>query len=141
MLNTCKRIGPALVSASFLGMTGCASNEPAPTQDSFALAESSIQRAEEAGAYEHGGAELRSARDKLTQAREAAQEDEPAVAARLADEAQLDAELAMAMLQNAEAQAAVQELRDSIQTLRDEVERGSEVDRGSQQSQPARQSL
>jgi len=139
MLKTCvstgKRMVPALVAASFFGMAGCASNEPSPAGDRFALAESTIQRAEEAGAYEHGGAELTSAREKLSQAREAAEEGEVEMAGRLADEAQLDAELAMAMLQNAEAQAAVQELRDSIETLREEIERDA------QQNQRARQTL
>ena len=134
-ISTCKRMVPALVAASFFGMAGCASNEPAPAGDRFALAESTIQRAEEAGAYEHGGAELTSAREKLTQARRATEEGEAELAARLADEAQLDAELALAMLQNAEAQAAVQELRDGIETLRDEIERDAE------QNQRERQTL
>lgn len=101
--------------------TGCASGPERPNQE-LARAEASIKQAERSGAREFGAAELDTAREKLAQAR-AAVGDDNAVAARYAAEAALDAELAAAMTRNRKAQLSVEELQQSIETLREEIAR------------------
>jgi hypothetical protein len=104
---------------------GCAGNDTrtvAGYEQEMTLARAAVQRAEESGAYEHGAAEFNAARDKLVQAEEAIEEGEPELAMRLVREANLDAELAAARADNAQAQTAVEELRASIETLRRELE-------------------
>jgi sugar phosphate isomerase/epimerase len=106
---------------------GCASNPPEPDeaalQEQLTQAEATVRQAEENGAYESGSASFESARDKLDEARERAADGDRGVAARLAQEAELDAELALAMAQNQEMQDAAAEMRDSIRTLREETQR------------------
>lgn len=114
-------------AALFLG--GCAGNEEltqTASADELARASASIADAESAGAYEHGSAELDRARTKLGAAENAIEEGEPALAARLAKEAELDATLASAIAQNQEMQAAVTEIERGIATLEQEISRNQE---------------
>jgi hypothetical protein len=109
-----------------LGIAGCASNDVAEQLDnqrSLVRAETRIQEAEQSGAYEHGGAELELARDKLAEAQKAAEEGDAARADRLAMEAELDAELAQAIASNAQSQTALEEINATISTLRQELQR------------------
>lgn len=92
-------------------------------QDELDRAEASILAAERAGAFEHGGADLNLAREKLNAARRAAEDGEGIAAERLAVEADLDANVALATARNQEAQAAADELGESIRTLEDELRR------------------
>jgi hypothetical protein len=108
-----------------LGASGCASNdvvEQAALND-ITRAEASLERAQQAGAQRYSSREVNLARDKLEQARDAQQQGDRERAERLAAEAELDAELAAATAGNEEMQAALRELRDSLQTLREETQR------------------
>ena len=100
----------------------CASNEMRPERE-LAVAESGIDQARQAGAAQYGSAELGAAQDKLSQARMAADRDEMLTARRLAQQAALDAELANAKARTRKAELAVQELNETIEALREEIER------------------
>jgi hypothetical protein len=95
-------------------------------RDDFVRAEASIEGAQRLGAFESGGAELTRAREKLDAARRASEEGEAEVAQRLAIEANLDADLAVATARNQEAQSAVSELQQSIEALQDELRRSEQ---------------
>ena len=105
-------------------IAGCAGNQPAPSA-AIDRAEQRIDEANRAEAQRYANRELNMAREKLTLAREAQQEGDEERAARLAQHAELDAVYAAAMADNQETQAAVQELRNSLETLQSELERQS----------------
>lgn len=109
-------VGAALLAA-------CASLPP-PTE-SLARAERTLQRADEAKAVETAPLEMKSAREKLTQAREAVVREDMATAATLAGQATLDAELAIAKQEAAKAQAVNNELMKGNQVLREELNRNT----------------
>ena len=110
-------------------MAGCA-NESASRrvktteyQQAIDRAAASIQQAGQGTSAEAGTADLNRARDKLNEARKFGEAGNATMAERLALEAELDAEVALATGRNQEAQAAVGELQQSIQTLEDELRR------------------
>jgi hypothetical protein len=84
-----------------------------------------IEQAEKQNAQEFAAAELEQARDKLDHADRAAQEGREAEAERLAMQAALDAEYAVAKASNGEAQKSAGELDQSIETLRQESSRSA----------------
>jgi hypothetical protein len=86
-------------------------------------ATASVEAAEKGGAYEHGSVELSQARRKLMSAQQALADGDDEIASRLAEEADVDAQLAMAKARSQEMQAAVAELNESIRTLQNEVRR------------------
>ena len=81
-----------------------------------------IEQAEQDGAEEHAPLEIRDAKIKLQQARDAVEEKEYEKAIRLLDHARVDAELAQAKAQSAKSQKAAEELRESIRVLKEELE-------------------
>ncbi len=106
----------------FLALGACASSPERPVED-LARAEAAIEQAEQSGALEYAPIELDAARDKLAGARSAIAEDETLVAQRYAEEATLAADLASAKARTGKAEAAVEELQDSITVLREEIAR------------------
>jgi hypothetical protein len=92
----------------------------------ISAARASITDAERAGANEYGGAQLARARDKLRAAEEAAEDGELERARRLAVEADLDADLAVAIARNRETQALAVEVREGLETLEQELQRGEQ---------------
>ena len=119
----------AVAAALTLGISlgGCASAPPA--QDKIAVATSSVQRAEQAGAQQSASVEMSSARDKLAQAEKAAEKRDAKIAYRMAEQADIDARVAEASANAAKSHQAVSELDRSLQSLREEALRS--------QSQPA----
>lgn len=105
------------------GIAGCASSDERPDR-ALAIAETNIQQAEQAGANQYAAQPLSSAKDKLSAAETAVAREEMVSAQRLAEEAAVDAQLAAAMTRNRKAEEAIQELEDTIDVLRDEIERG-----------------
>lgn len=102
-------------------MGACASSKvPAPNTSSV---ESDIRQAEQAGAQEYAPLELRNARKKVDQAKALVEAEEYKKAARLVEEASVDAELATVTARSKKAQEAVSQLRDTIETLREEIKR------------------
>lgn len=99
---------------------GCASVPP-PKED-LALAENSVQAAEEAGALEHAPLELRRAKQKLEKAEVAMEAEDYRVARRYLEQAHVDAQVAELKARSAKAQIAVQELQKSLRLLREQME-------------------
>lgn len=106
-------------------VAGCATSG-SPAQDELVRAAASVDAAEQAGAYEHGSAEMNLARQKLAAAERAQQQGDDRQAQRLAVEADLDAELALAKADNRQLQAAVAELQESIRTLQQDLRRSEQ---------------
>jgi hypothetical protein len=104
---------------SMLALGAC-SSVPPPEQQ-LATADSAVREAEEANAASEAPAPLRRARDKLQEARNAMQAEEYVDARRLAEQAAVDAELAEVQARSTIAQENVEELRKSIELLRQEA--------------------
>lgn len=119
-----KILAPMLRAAaltSVVTIAACASGEPPNAQ--LAASRTAISDAERAGAAERAPVELNSARTKLDRAQDAARRDRFEEAARLAREAEIDAQLASAKAQSSEAQAALTQVRQGINTLQQELQR------------------
>lgn len=112
----------ATIAAASLLMTACAST-PAPTAE-LAAAESAVARAQNAEIPLDGRVNLTAAREKLELARKAVSNKQNELARRLADEARLDAELALAKSNSQKARAAAEEMQRNIQTLQNEIRYG-----------------
>ena len=110
-----------LCACTVLGLAACASGPP--PEGEIAAAEVALTEAADADAMERAPAPLALARDKLERARRAAADGDNREAARLAEQALADAQLAAAEARSATAREHAEELRVSIQTLRDEVAR------------------
>jgi len=112
-----------VVTAALLAVAGCASERSLPRPEEITRAEATIDAADKAGAYERGSTEMTLARQKLASAQKALADGDNGIASRLAVEADLDAQLAMAKARSHEMQAAVAELNESIRTLQQELRR------------------
>ncbi len=101
------------------GIVACAST-PMPVEK-LAVAKSSLDRAEQAQAAQFAQVELNSARNKYAAAQAAADKNDAEVAARLADQADLDAQLAEAMARAKQQDQLVSEMDASLRDLRNET--------------------
>lgn len=128
LINQEKRgnVAPYLAALAVSGVlvTGCSSPPKAPDQ-ALQAAELAIATAEQARVADYASPELGEARDKLTAARTAVAKEEMTTAARLAEQARADAELATAKAEAAKAQAINDELGKSVNTLEQELQRNS----------------
>jgi hypothetical protein len=118
-----------LLSGSIIGLAGCGGVSDL-TRERVARSETSVQQAKQSvGNSESGAVELQRAQDNFNQANQALKDKNEKKAERFAQQAQLDAELAIAKAQSASARRAANELLASIETLRREAERTSPVNR------------
>lgn len=108
--------------AATVGFAGGCASAPEPTEQLVA-ARQAVTDAERAQAVEHAAAVMTESRTKLALAEAAVKDRRMEQAARLADEARVDAELASAQAAAAKAQAANDELRRSTQTMIEEMQR------------------
>jgi septal ring factor EnvC (AmiA/AmiB activator) len=113
----------SLLCALAFGIVACAS-PPMPIEK-LAVAQSSLARAEQAQAAQFAQVELNSARNKLAAAQAAADKKDAEVAARLADQADVDAQLAESTARAKQQQQMVDEMDASLRDLRDETLRNS----------------
>ena len=111
-----------VLSACLFALAACAGNSPRPDA-AMAKAEASIDAAEKAGARQYGASDLDTARRKLNDARNLAEEGDDEEALRLAEQAAVDAELAGAKGLRGKSSDALAQLRDSTQTLQEETNR------------------
>jgi len=128
------KLAPVYVALACVA-AGCSSGVSELTKDRVSRSEVAVQQAQQAiGNSEIGAVELQRAREDVDRAHQAlaAKKDEPAQ--RYAQQAQLDADLAIAKSQSASARKSADELHASIQTLKQESERGIN---NAQQSAPA----
>jgi len=102
---TPRRWQAAAVLSAALGLAACATDVPPPTAQLGASSQA-VAAAERANALQYAPVELQAARDKLASADAAMRADERTRARRLAEQAQVDAELATARAQRAVSQQA-----------------------------------
>lgn len=130
---TLNGIRNAMFCAAAFGIIACAST-PMPIEK-LAVAKSSIDRAEQAQAAQFAQVELNSARNKFAAAQAAADKKDAEVAARMADQADVDAQLAESTSRAKQQQQLVSEMDNSLRDLRKETLRGAGA--GSTSTQPA----
>lgn len=112
---------PALILGASMLLAGCAST-PAPTEQ-LAVSAAAVSRADNAGAAALAPAEMQMAREKLDQARLAMTQEDFDNARNLAQEAQVDAQLAEAKSRSGKARKAAEELQEGVRVLREELDR------------------
>jgi hypothetical protein len=110
----------ALCAAAALA--GCASSGPRPDEQ-IARADASIAQADQAGARQYSGAEFDMARDKAKEAHRLADKGDNDPARQLAEQAELDAELAAAQSRAKATQKAAAEVQAGTESLREETSR------------------
>jgi len=111
-------------AATLLMLGGCSVSQA--TKDAVARADTRYQQAQQTlGTSEGSAFELQRAKDHLEQAKKAVKDGDEKPAQRLAKQAELDVELAVAKSQQATARKAAAELQASIQQLRQETERST----------------
>ena len=115
------RMVVVLVFAAVIS-TGCASKSFAPIKN-ISDAEIAIKSAKEANATVNAPLDIRIAEDKLQTARENIKKDDYVSARRLADEAFMDAKLAQEKSRTAKAKKLENQLRETIETLQNEIDR------------------
>ncbi|MDP9012800.1 MAG: DUF4398 domain-containing protein [Pseudomonadota bacterium] len=116
--------GAGIGAAAVLGLAACAST-PIPNEK-IAVAKASVQRAEQSGAPELAPVELAAARDKLGRAEKAAANHDAQPATMLAEQANVDAQLAEATATQQRSHKAATEFDASMQALRQESMRSSQ---------------
>lgn len=114
----------AAVSAVVWGLFACAST-PIPNEK-IAVAKASVQRAEQSGAPELAPVELATARDKMARAEKAAADREAQTATLMAEQANIDAQLAEATAMQHRSHKAATEFDASMQALRQESMRSTQ---------------
>jgi len=107
--------------AAVVLIAGCAST-PAPTEQ-MAVSRAAVSNASSAGANEFAPLQLRSATEKMDAAERAMTEKDYARARQLAEQAQIDAQLAAATARSAKAKKASDALQEDSRILRQELER------------------
>jgi hypothetical protein len=115
--------GAGIGAAAVMGFAACAST-PIPNEK-IAVAKASVQRAEQSGAPEFAPVELAAARDKLARAEKAAANRDAQPATMLAEQANVDAQLAEATATQQRSHKAATEFDASMQALRQESMRSS----------------
>lgn len=116
-ISTCGGLAVALTL-----LAGCATTPPPPRTD-IAQAEVAIDQAVTNDAAQYAPLSLKEARDKLDQANSAYAREDYGAANRLAEQALVNGQLALAETQSARAEELVQENLRSVQTLREELQR------------------
>jgi Domain of unknown function (DUF4398) len=104
-------------------MTGCAS-APAPTEQ-LAVSKAAVANAVDAGGPELAPVEMRTAQEKLDRATQAMAAKDYDRARSLAEQAQVDAQLAGSKARSAKAQKAALAVQDDSRALREELDRKS----------------
>ena len=106
-----------------IALAGCGSTPSAAP--SIAAGSASVEAARSAGATELDAVDLNEARNKLERARALATAGDDRAAMRLAEQADVDAQLARAKAGSERSRLAVAELEAGLQTLRDELNRAA----------------
>lgn len=115
-VSAMKTIRPILITALITVLSSCATLPPDPTLLNNARA--AISQAELIGAQEYSPLELRFARERLDAAIEALELDDVEQARRLADGAEIEAQLAMARTQAALARAELADKQRALDELK-----------------------
>lgn len=116
----------AIAITGLLTLSACASSPEAPDQ-AMQAAELAIASAEQARVADSSSPELAQARVKLAAARAEINNDHMVRAERLANEARVDAELASAKAEVSKARTVNDEMKESTETLKQEMQRNEGV--------------
>lgn len=131
--RTSQRIRNAVALAlgvSLLSVLSACSSVSNLAQERVAQSETSVQQAQQTlGKSEYGAVELQQAREKLDAAKTSLAKGQGPQAERLAGQAHLYAELAVAKSQSADARKSANEVLASLETLRQETERNTPTQR------------
>ena len=111
-----------LCSITVLTIVGCSSMKTPATAD-VAVSKAAVDSAASADGAQYAPLEMRSAREKLAKANKALANKDYEVAADLANQAQVDANLAQGKAGSAKAKIAADALQDDIRVLREELKR------------------
>ena len=120
--SSARRLRAASLIPGLLVLAACATPEGPPA--SIAAAQNALEAANSDGTAQLAAADLARARGKLERARQIAPTDRLR-AHRLAEEAAADADLARARAAQQRSQRALDEVTQSLQTLREELQRRS----------------
>ncbi len=112
------------VAAVFLMFAACASTPDAPDRE-LQAAEMAITNAEQARVADYASPELSDARENLSAARRAVEQEEMVLAKRLAQQSRVNAELALAKAEALKAEAINDEMQKSTDALKQEMQRNS----------------
>jgi len=110
-----------VIAAAAIFMVGCAS-VPAPTEQ-MAASRAEVNNASSAGGNEFAPLQMKSAIEKMAGAEQAMADKKYDQARHLAEQAQVDAQLAEAMARSAKAQKAADAVQEDSRVLRQEIER------------------
>lgn len=114
----------ATLAAAWIGLAalaGCATTPP-PT-DQLAVSTAALTHATNAGSGEYAPLEMSLAQDKLGRARTALAAKDNGTALALAQQAQLDAQLAESKAESIKARKSAEALQDAARALREEMGR------------------
>ncbi len=114
----------ALVGAALVFLGGCASTPPPVAQ--MAVAKTALSNASTAGSEEYAPLQLKEAKDKMDAAQQAMTAHEYKRAAQLAEEAQVDAELAIARARSEKAAKAAAAVKKDSNVLRQQINNNSQ---------------
>ena len=117
--STASLIIPVIVFIAGLG--GCASTPV--SVEKMAVAESAVQRANTSSTSENAATELQIAVAKLASARQAVNNKDYDRARQLAEQAEVDAQVAELHAQSTRSRKAAQESQDAARVLREEINR------------------
>ena len=119
------RIAPLAMTLAvgLAALGGCAST-PAPTEQ-LAVAEAAVQRANTTSTSENSAVELKVATNKLAGARQAMASKDYELARRLAEQAEVDAEVAELRSQALRSRQAAQDAQAASRALSEEINRKS----------------
>lgn len=126
-----KKLHPIRSSQKTLGLgavvailiTACASIPP-PTEQ-MAVSKMAVSNASSAGGNEFAPLQLKSAMDKMEGAERAMAAEDYVIARQLAEQAQVDAQLAAATARSAKAQKAASTVQEDNRVLRQELDRNN----------------
>jgi ABC-type uncharacterized transport system auxiliary subunit len=113
-------VNTAAVAVLF-ALAGCAST-PAPTEQ-MAVSKAAVSNASSAGGNEFAPLQLKAAMDKMDAAERAMIKKDYGLARQLAEQAEVDAQLAGAMARSAKSKKAADALQEDSRVLRQEIDR------------------
>ena len=119
-LKSCQLQKTIVTLGAVILVTACASTPPPVEQ--MAISRTAVNNASSTGSGEFAPLQLKSAIDKMDDAERALKEKNYARARQLAEQAQLDAQLAVAMTRSARAQKAADTLQEDNRVLRQEID-------------------
>ena len=118
-----RRLAFFWITLTALSVAACASSQGPVARAKLTQAERAFDEAQQASAAINAPTELKAAEDRLKDAKEAVAKKSYERAIRAAEQASVDADYARARAVNERAKRTADEMRQNIQTLRQELER------------------